>query len=72
MKLLYEWGISSVGFLIWIVLSLVIIPIFTRYLSRKADQTQRMFDKILSSAIYTSLASDLAYRAAMRSQNTLF
>ena len=51
MKLLYEWGIPSAGFLIWIVLSLVIVPVFMRYLRRKADQTQGVFGKILFSAI---------------------
>ena len=55
MKLLYEWGIPSAGFLIWIVFCLVIVPVFMRYLRRKADQTQGVFDKVLSSVLGTPL-----------------
>jgi len=51
MKLIYEWGIPSAGFLIWIVLTMIIIPAFVRHLKKKADQTQRTFDKIFFPAI---------------------
>jgi len=55
MKLLYEWGIPSAGFLIWIVLTFIIVPAFVRHLSKKGDQAQRLFDKILSSVLGTPL-----------------
>jgi len=55
MKFLYEWGIPSAGFLIWIVLTFIIVPAFIRYLRRKADQTQRVFDKVFSSVLGTPL-----------------
>ena len=55
MKLLNEWGIPSIGFLIWIVLTLIIVQAFVRYLKRKADQTQGVFDKVLSSVLGTPL-----------------
>ena len=51
MKLLYEWGIPTAAFLIWIVLTITIVPAFLRRLRRKGDQTQRLSDKILSSAL---------------------
>ncbi len=51
MKLIYEWGIPAAGFLIWIVLTLIIVPVFTRHLRKKGDQNQRLFDTILSSAL---------------------
>jgi len=54
MKLLYEWGIPSAGFLVWIVLTLIIVPAFIRRLRKAGDQT-RLFDKILSSALGTPL-----------------
>jgi hypothetical protein len=47
MKLIYEWGIPSAGFLIWIVLTFSIVPAFVRHLTKKSDQTQRPLDKIL-------------------------
>ncbi|HUL38624.1 MAG TPA: hypothetical protein VLW47_13155 [Thermodesulfobacteriota bacterium] len=50
MKLIYEWGIPSAGFLIWIVLSLMVIPTSVRHLRKRADQTAHTFDKILSPA----------------------
>ncbi len=43
MKILYEWGIQSAGFLIWIVLTFIIVPALVRYLKKKTDQTQRTF-----------------------------
>jgi hypothetical protein len=51
MKLLYERGIPSAGFLIWIVLTLVNIPASVRHLKKMSDQTGLTFGKILSSAI---------------------
>jgi len=55
MKLLYEWGIPSATFFVWIVLTFIIIPAFIRYLRRKGDQNQRLSDKILSSVLGTPL-----------------
>ena len=55
MKLLYAWGIPSAGFFIWIVLTLIIVPVFVRHLRKKGDQTQQLFDKILSSILGTPL-----------------
>jgi small-conductance mechanosensitive channel len=55
MKLLYAWGIPSAGFLTWIVLTLIIVPAFVRHLRKKGEQTQRLFDRILSSALGTPL-----------------
>ena len=55
MKLLYEWGIPSVAFLIWIVLTFLIVPAFVRHLKRKANQTHQTFDKILTSALKAPL-----------------
>ncbi len=55
MKYFYEWGIPSAGFFIWIVLTLIIVPVFVRYLKKKSDQTQRTFDQILSSVFGTPL-----------------
>ena len=51
MKLLSEWRIPSAGFLIWIVLTMTIIPAFVCRLKKRADRTERTFDKIFSSAI---------------------
>jgi small-conductance mechanosensitive channel len=51
MKLLYEWGIPSSVFLIWIVLVLVVIPFLMRFLKKKAEQTQHTFDELLVSAL---------------------
>jgi hypothetical protein len=42
MKLLYEWGIPSAGFLIWIVLSRVIVPVFLRYLNKKTQRKNEL------------------------------
>jgi small-conductance mechanosensitive channel len=55
MKLLYEWGIPSAGFFIWIVLTFIIVRAFARYLGKKGDQDQRLFNKILSSVLGTPL-----------------
>ncbi len=55
MKLIYEWVIPAAGFLIWIVLTLIIVPVFTRYLKKRGDQNQRLFDTLLSSALATPL-----------------
>ncbi len=51
MKLLYEWGIPAAGFLIWIMLTITIVPAFKRRLRKKGDRTQRLSDNILSSAL---------------------
>jgi small-conductance mechanosensitive channel len=51
MKLLYEWGIPSSAFLIWIVLVLIIIPVLMRFLKKKAERTQNTFDDILTSIL---------------------
>ncbi len=50
MKLLYEWRIPSAGFLIWIVLTLVIVPAFVRHLKKKAETIpfSQPFDSPLS------------------------
>jgi small-conductance mechanosensitive channel len=50
MKLLYEWAIPSVAYLIWILLILIFVPRLMRYLKKKADRTRRSFDDILVSA----------------------
>jgi len=55
MKLLYEWGIPAVAFLIWILLILIIVPPFVRRLRKRAEQTPRVFDKILTSVLKTPL-----------------
>ncbi len=55
MKLLYEWGIPAAGFLIWIVLTITIVPAFLRRVKKKGDQTQRLSVKILSSALGKAL-----------------
>jgi small-conductance mechanosensitive channel len=51
MKVLYDWIIPSVGYFIWIVLVLLIIPALMRFLKRKAEQTRHAFDEILVSAL---------------------
>jgi small-conductance mechanosensitive channel len=55
MKGVYEWGIPAAGFLTWMVLTFIIVPVFMRYLRKRGDQTQRLFDKILSSVLGTPL-----------------
>ncbi len=55
MKLIYEWGIPAAGFLIWIVLTITIVPAFLRRLKKKGDQTQRLSIKILPIALGTPL-----------------
>jgi small-conductance mechanosensitive channel len=51
MKVLYDWIIPSVGYFIWIVLVLLIIPTLMRFLKRKAEQTRHTFGEILVSAL---------------------
>jgi small-conductance mechanosensitive channel len=51
MKVLYDWIIPSVGYFIWIVLVLLIIPTLTRFLKRKAAQTRHTVNEILVSAL---------------------
>lgn len=53
MKLIYEWGIPSAGFLIWIVLTLILIPTFIRYLKKRAEKTQPTLDQVISSVLGT-------------------
>ncbi len=55
MKLLYEWGIPLVGFLIWTGITFIVVPAFVRFLKKKADQTQRPFAEILVCVVETSL-----------------
>ncbi len=55
MKLLYEWGIPAAGFLIWIMLTITIVPAFMHRLGKKGDRTQRLSNKILSSVLGTPL-----------------
>jgi small-conductance mechanosensitive channel len=51
MKVLYDWIIPSVGYFIWIILVLLIIPALMRFLKRKTEQTRHAFDEILVSAL---------------------
>lgn len=51
MKALYDWGIPSIVFLIWIILVFICIPATMRFLKRKAEQTKHTFDEILVSTI---------------------
>lgn len=51
MKLLYEWGIPSLIFLVWALLVFTLIPPVIRYLRRKAEKTQHTFDDILTSVL---------------------
>jgi small-conductance mechanosensitive channel len=53
MKTLYEWGIPSVLFLIWVVLIFTMIPPIMRRLRGRAEQTQHIFDDILASVLTT-------------------
>jgi small-conductance mechanosensitive channel len=55
MKLIYEWGIPSAGFLIWIVLTFSIVPALVRSLRKRSDQTERLLDEILPSVLGTPL-----------------
>jgi small-conductance mechanosensitive channel len=55
MKALYEWGIPSLIFLIWVILILTLIPPIMRHLRKKAEQTQHTFDDILASVFTTPL-----------------
>ncbi|HSB07376.1 MAG TPA: mechanosensitive ion channel family protein [Thermodesulfobacteriota bacterium] len=51
MNALYEWGIPSLGFLIWVVLILTLIPPLMRYLMKRAEQTRHPFDEVLVSTL---------------------
>lgn len=51
MKVLYDWIIPAVGYFIWIVLVLLVIPALMRFLKRKAEQSRHTFDEILVSAL---------------------
>jgi small-conductance mechanosensitive channel len=51
MKVLYDWVIPSMGYFIWVVLVLLIIPALMRFLKRKAEQTRHTFDEILVPAL---------------------
>jgi len=55
MKTLYEWGIPSLAFLIWVVLVFTVIPPIMRHLRKKAEQTHHTFDDILASVLATPL-----------------
>lgn len=55
MKLLYEWGIPFIAFLIWIVLTIIIVPAFVRHLKKKADQRGRASGEIFVSVLKTPL-----------------
>jgi small-conductance mechanosensitive channel len=51
MKTLYEWGIPSIAFLLWVLLVLTAIPPMMRHLKRRAERTQNTFDDILTSIL---------------------
>jgi MscS family membrane protein len=51
MKALYGWIIPSVGYFLWIVLVLLIVPALMRILKRKTERTRNPFDEILVSAL---------------------
>jgi len=55
MKTLYEWGIPSLAFLIWVVLVFTVIPPIMRHLRKKAEQTHHTFDDILASVLAAPL-----------------
>jgi small-conductance mechanosensitive channel len=55
MKALYEWGIPSVAFLIWIILVFICIPAIMSFVKGKAERTKNTFDELLVSAIGTPL-----------------
>src|SRR4030042_2661988 len=55
MKALYEWGIPSLAFLVWGILTLTLIPPIMRHLRKKAEQTQHTFDDILTSVLTVPL-----------------
>jgi len=55
MKTLYEWGIPSLAFLIWLVLIFTVIPPIMRHLKKKAEQTHHTFDDILASVLAAPL-----------------
>ncbi len=51
MKVIYEWVIPSLAFLVWAILIFTVIPAIVRHLKKKAEQTQHTFDEILVSAL---------------------
>lgn len=55
MKILYEWGIPSFAFLIWLILIFTVIPPIMRHLKKKAEQTHHTFDDILASVLAAPL-----------------
>ena len=48
MQPFYEWMIPSIGFLIWVVLTVVEVRTFGHFLRKKAEQTQQMWQELLS------------------------
>jgi small-conductance mechanosensitive channel len=55
MKMIYEWGIPSAAFLIWMILALFAVPALLKRLSRSANETQNASKRILASALETPL-----------------
>ncbi len=51
MQLLYAWAIPAIGFLVWIVLTLLAVPAFVRTLKKRATQANRAFEEILASVL---------------------
>lgn len=51
MNTIYEWGIPSLAFLIWIVLIFTLIHPLIKHLKKKTEQTKYIFDEVLASAI---------------------
>jgi hypothetical protein len=51
MRILYDWVIPSVAFLVWAILIITMIPFIMRQLKKKAEQTRHAFDEIIVSAI---------------------
>jgi len=51
MKVLQEWGIPSIAFLVWAILLITVIPPLIRHFKKKAEQTHHTFDDILASII---------------------
>jgi len=55
MRDLTSWAIPSAAYLIWIILAITVIPVFLRYLKRKAERTRHTFDELLVSALKVPL-----------------
>jgi small-conductance mechanosensitive channel len=51
MKVFYEWGIPSIGFLVWAILLFTVIPPLMRHFKKKAEETHHTFDDILTSIL---------------------